>query len=437
MAALASLLDPQAFAAADASPPGAGRPGPHTSRRGEERHLPLHGRRAVARRSVRPQADAARAATARRCPRRSSATQRVTLMTRNQGHFQTAATPSASPSTASAGHEMSELLAAPGRRSPTSCASSARCTPSRSITTRPSPSCRPAGRSRACRAWARGSATAWARENRDLPAFVVMISGAARSADPVALLPQRLPARRSTRACSSRPRATRCCTCRTRRASTRRRAATLVDGINELNRLRHAAGRATRRSRRASTPSSWPSACRPRVPELMDIAERDRRTLRRCTAPTSTTPGTLRPQLPAGPPAGRARRPLRAALPPRLGPARRRRQRPRRQMPRRRSARRRPARATCKQRGLLDDTLVIWGGEFGRTAYGQGDLTRRLRPRPPPALLHLLAGRRRHQAAASPTARPTTSATTSPRTRSTSTTCTPPSCTCSASTTSG
>jgi hypothetical protein len=28
-----------------------------------------------------------------------------------------------------------------------------------------------------------------------------------------------------------------------------------------------------------------------------------------------------------------------------------------------------------KQRGLLDDTLVIWGGEFGRTVYSQGDLT--------------------------------------------------------------
>lgn len=27
-----------------------------------------------------------------------------------------------------------------------------------------------------------------------------------------------------------------------------------------------------------------------------------------------------------------------------------------------------------KQRGLLDDTLVIWGGEFGRTVYGQGKL---------------------------------------------------------------
>jgi hypothetical protein len=28
-----------------------------------------------------------------------------------------------------------------------------------------------------------------------------------------------------------------------------------------------------------------------------------------------------------------------------------------------------------KQRGLLDDTLVIWGGEFGRTVYSQGPLT--------------------------------------------------------------
>ncbi len=29
-----------------------------------------------------------------------------------------------------------------------------------------------------------------------------------------------------------------------------------------------------------------------------------------------------------------------------------------------------------KQRGLLDETLVIWGGEFGRTNYSQGDLSR-------------------------------------------------------------
>jgi hypothetical protein len=28
-----------------------------------------------------------------------------------------------------------------------------------------------------------------------------------------------------------------------------------------------------------------------------------------------------------------------------------------------------------KQRGMLDDVLVIWGGEFGRTVYSQGELT--------------------------------------------------------------
>ena len=28
-----------------------------------------------------------------------------------------------------------------------------------------------------------------------------------------------------------------------------------------------------------------------------------------------------------------------------------------------------------KQRGLLDDTLIIWGGEFGRTVYSQGGMT--------------------------------------------------------------
>ena len=29
-----------------------------------------------------------------------------------------------------------------------------------------------------------------------------------------------------------------------------------------------------------------------------------------------------------------------------------------------------------KQRGLLDDTLIVWGGEFGRTVYSQGALTK-------------------------------------------------------------
>lgn len=39
----------------------------------------------------------------------------------------------------------------------------------------------------------------------------------------------------------------------------------------------------------------------------------------------------------------------------------------------------RPAAALVKdlkQRGMLDDTLVVWGGEFGRTVYSQGTLTK-------------------------------------------------------------
>jgi hypothetical protein len=32
--------------------------------------------------------------------------------------------------------------------------------------------------------------------------------------------------------------------------------------------------------------------------------------------------------------------------------------------------------ADLKQRGLLEDTLVVWGGEFGRTAYCQGQMTK-------------------------------------------------------------
>ncbi len=44
-------------------------------------------------------------------------------------------------------------------------------------------------------------------------------------------------------------------------------------------------------------------------------------------------------------------------------------------VPRHRSADRPPCSTDLKQRGLLDDTLVVWGGEFGRTVYSQGTLT--------------------------------------------------------------
>ena len=87
-----------------------------------------------------------------------------------------------------------------------------------------------------------------------------------------------------------------------------------------------------------------------------------------------------------------------------------------------------------KQRGLLDDTLVVWGGEFGRTPMSEG--TERLEtpgPRSSPARASPSGWPAAASGRASPTAAPTSSATTSSRTPSTSTTCTRRSCTCWAS----
>ena len=57
--------------------------------------------------------------------------------------------------------------------------------------------------------------------------------------------------------------------------------------------------------------------------------------------------------------------------------------------------------ADLKQRGLLDDTLVIWGGEFGRTSYAQGTLSDTMgRDHHGGCFTYLLAGggvQRRHQ----------------------------------------
>ena len=51
-----------------------------------------------------------------------------------------------------------------------------------------------------------------------------------------------------------------------------------------------------------------------------------------------------------------------------------------------------------KERGMLDDTLVIWGGEFGRTVYSDRQADRdQLRARSSPALFYGLACRRGNQ----------------------------------------
>ena len=76
-----------------------------------------------------------------------------------------------------------------------------------------------------------------------------------------------------------------------------------------------------------------------------------------------------------------------------------------------------------KARGLLDDTLVLWGGEFGRTPTAEGTNGREHHPF---GFTMWMAGGGVRPAASS-TAPPTNSAGTPSKTRSTSTTCTPPS----------
>ena len=170
------------------------------------------------------------------------------------------------------------------------------------------------------------------------------------------------------------------------------------------------------------------------VPELMDIAKEPSTILELYGASPANV---VRQQLPARPPARRARRPLRAALPLGLGPARR-----------------ICTAMTCvtacrslpgtdqpiaalindlKQRGLLDETLIVWGGEFGRTPMNEERNGSKWlgRDHHPHAFTHL-DGRRRRQARDSPMARPTNSAITSSKIRCTSTTCKPRSCTAGA-----
>ena len=108
------------------------------------------------------------------------------------------------------------------------------------------------------------------------------------------------------------------------------------------------------------------------VPELMDLSDEPKHDRSTCTARKGAR-RLLRRQLPAGPPPGRARRALHPALSPRLGPPRRRQER---HQADRRAKSTRPTAALItdlKQRGMLDDTLVIWGGEFGRTPMAQGN----------------------------------------------------------------
>ena len=147
--------------------------------------------------------------------------------------------------------------------------------------------------------------------------------------------------------------------------------------------------------RPASRPTSWPTGCRPPRPRPSTSRARPAET-RRLYGLDDTPHRRVRHALPAGPAAGRAGRPVRPALLGRRRTAGTPTTTSRRTTPRCAAGPTSPSPACStdlKRRGLLDDTLVIWGGEFGRmpmSRAGQG-------PRPQPARLLRLAGRRRHQ----------------------------------------
>ena len=268
-------------------------------------------------------------------------------------------------------------------------------------------------------------------EAEDLPGFVVLTSlGKGGQNQPIAarqwssgFLPSR------TRACSCAARATRCSTSAT------------PPGV-----IARAAGGRRRRDQRAQRASTTPSVHDPEiatriaqyemafqmqasVPELMDIRGESREDARTLRLPAGRR--LVRLELPARPPAGRARRAVHPALPQGLGPPRRREGGHRRSRPQEIDRACMALITDLKQRGMLDETLIVWAGEFGRTPMSQGGDGRDHHNK---AMSVWLAGARHHAAAWS-TARPTSWATPPSRTSAPSTTCTPRCCTSSASTT--
>ena len=296
--------------------------------------------------------------------------QRVTTMTRFQGHFQTASTPYGFRRVGRAGHEMSELFRHLPEVADDLCIIKSMHT--EPINHDPAIVFMQAGRAQSglpCM----GSWLSYGlgSENRDLPAFVVMISGPFDQ--PLSSRHYHsgfLPAQHQ--GVQFHPGADPVLYLTSPAGVTQEVRAGMIDGINELNRLHQA---------RVGDPEiearirCFELAFRMQtsVPELVDIAGETQRA-RDAYGPAVNTPGSFaRNCLLARRLVERGVRFVQlfhrgwdqhAQVVNDI----------RRQV----SAVDQPCTALLrdlKQRGLLDDTLVIWGGEFGRTAYGQGNLS--------------------------------------------------------------
>ena len=187
-----------------------------------------------------------------------------------------------------------------------------------------------------------------------------------------------------------------------------------LDALRDLNELQAAGAGPSRNASRASRSTSWPSACRSSVPEVMDISREPKETLEAYGAKPGEASFANNCLL--------ARRLVEQGV--RFvqlfdwgwdfhgtGPG----EDIRDGLTKKCATMDKPVAALIKdlkQRGLLDDTLVIWGGEFGRTPFREGRTAKGSilgRDHYPDCFTHV-AGRRRRQAAASATARPTSSA---------------------------
>ena len=182
---------------------------------------------------------------------------------------------------------------------------------------------RPATRSRAGRASGPGSPTASGpstRTCRRSSSSSTNTNSRTGAGDLRPAVGSRLPPGRACRRLRPRRRATRSCTSTTPPASTGRRRRKTLDGLQALNETARRRRSATPRRRRASQQYEMAFRMQASVPELTDVsggAGIRPRALRRRSAQA----GHVRRELPPGASDGRARRPLRADLPQRLGHA--------------------------------------------------------------------------------------------------------------------
>jgi len=296
--------------------------------------------------------------------------QRVTLMTRNQGHFKAASTSAKFVKAGKSGLEMTELLPNLAKVADKLCL--IRSIHSEPInhdpavtfiqTGRPQPGLPCVG---SWLSYGLGS------ENKDLPAFVVMISGPFDQPIPSryfhsGFLPSQhqgvqFLAGKDPVLYLTNP-----------EGVTKEVRGDEIDAIKELNKLRHAEVRDPEIEARIN---SYELAFRMQssVPELMDVTRESAHVVHRYGKEVNTPGSFARNCLLArrlvergvrfvqlfhrgwdhhGDVAGGIKRQTQAIDQPIATLI-----------------------ADLEQRGLLDETLIVWGGEFGRTAYGQGNLS--------------------------------------------------------------